>query len=320
MISVPRIGIFGAGPAGLSAALWLQNLGLQPLVVENQAICGGMQNLNFLANDWVLGQPGVTGPELARRFCDHAEKVAIKVCTNTKPVRVSRTAAAFEVRFQQASGDVFEDTFTALLIATGTRFRGEEILAAVRGSEMLPAERVAFGPYAFQALDQIAGERVLVIGGGDNAFENARLIAQSASVHLVMRSKPRAQTALYNAVRAAVAEGRCQLHFPAKVAEFKVLGGCIEAILDDGVRLQVDRVHVLAGYEPNTKFLRDACNGLAFDFDNQDYLRVDDAGRTGVAGVYAAGDICNPAFPSVLSALSQGARAAKTIEMDLRTL
>jgi thioredoxin reductase len=46
---------------------------------------------------------------------------------------------------------------------------------------------------------------------------------------------------------------------------------------------------------------------------------VDDAGRCGLSGLYAAGDVCNPRFPSVVSAIAHGAVVAKTIELDNRT-
>jgi NADPH-dependent glutamate synthase beta chain and related oxidoreductases len=52
-----RVAVIGAGPAGLSAALWLHLLGLAPTLFERETDPGGMLRFNFLTNEWVLGFP-----------------------------------------------------------------------------------------------------------------------------------------------------------------------------------------------------------------------------------------------------------------------
>jgi thioredoxin reductase len=213
-----------------------------------------------------------------------------------------------------------------VLVATGTRYRAEEVLADVPGIAEIAAERIAYGPHAFADLALRAGQRVLIVGGGDNAYENVRLLAPIvASVTLAMRSRPRAQQSLAADVAAAVAAGRCHVLHPAAVTALAMGPTGLEVTLTVATRSEriiVDRIHVLAGYQPNTAFLRDMLAPASFDalcFDEQGYLLADAAGRSGVPGIYAAGDVCNPRFPSVVSALAQGAVAAKTIEMDTRS-
>lgn len=311
------IGILGAGPAGLSAALWLKNLGFAPWIADPEMRSGGMQNLNFLQNDWVLGQRDVTGPQLTERFVDHVRSLDIPVLGGCQPERIVRTSIGFSVTLVGSEGGRHQTECASLLLATGTRFRGAEVLAGVSGLETLPAGHVIYGPYAFADLDACRGQRLLIVGGGDNAFENARLLRDSAqSIDLVLRSPPRAQQALRDAVAGAV-----RVHQPGSVAALVPAGKAVCATLNAGGRtldIEIDRIHVLAGYEPNTTFLASVFPEAAFCLDRYGYLETDAAGRTGVAGVYAAGDICNPAFPSVVAALAQGARAAKTIELDLR--
>lgn len=315
MSTLPPIGILGAGPAGLSAALWLKNLGFNPWVAETQKRSGGMQNLNFLANDWVLGQTGQSGPQLAARFVDHVRTTGVRILAGTQPARVSGSTGDFSIELHDASGTTRSEVAAALLIATGTRFRGAEVLAGIPGFGEIPAARFAFGPYAFADLVGCAGHRILIVGGGDNAFENARLLAPSAaSVDLVLRSPPRAQQAL----REAVAAGHCRIHQPARIAVLAFAGNAVHVTLDSGRQIVVDMIHVLAGYEPNTAFLKETFGPTDLSLDAAGYLRVDAAGRTSLPGVYAAGDVCNPTFPSVVSAIAQGAHAAKTIEYDLR--
>jgi thioredoxin reductase len=316
------IAILGAGPAGLSAALWLRNLGFAPCVLDSAPQAGGLQNLNFLANDWLLGQAGLTGPALAARFVDHAVGAGIRLRTGVRPVRLEGVAGAFRLHLSDESVLPCQ----ALLVATGTRYRAEEVLAGVPGINDVPRERIAYGPYAFADLEAQAGRRILIIGGGDNAYENARLLAPAAAqVFLAIRSRSRAQQGLAAAVAAEEAAGRCRVLHPATLkavspgpvglAATLVVAGATE-------RIEVDRINVLAGYQPNTAFLREVLPPAlhaGLRLDDQGYLLVDTAGRCGVAGIYAAGDVCNPRFPSVVSALAQGAIAAKTIELDSRT-
>lgn len=316
------IAILGAGPAGLSAALWLNNLGFDTCVLEATDRAGGLQNLNFLANDWVLGQAGQTGPALAARFVDHAASVGVQLLTGVRPVRLEGVAGDF--RLQLSDGKSL--ACAAVLIATGTHYRGEEVLADVDGVAELPPQSIVYGPYAFADLDALAGKRVLVVGGGDNAYENVRLLApMTAMVQLAIRSRPRAQRTLAAAVAAEEKLGRCRVLQPATVRTILADTAGLDvtlAMADGAERVVVDRIHVLAGYVPNTAFLDEILPPdlrAALRFDAQGYLTVDAAGRSGVPGIYAAGDVCNPGFPSVVSALAQGAMAAKTIEMDTRT-
>ncbi len=317
------IAILGGGPAGLSAALWLHNLGFEPCVLDAADNPGGMQNLNFLANDWVLGQTGQTGPALAARFVDHVVGEGVRIRTGIRPVRLDGTAGAFRLHLND--GSPFD--CIAVLIATGTRYRAEEVLADVTGIANIPRARIAYGPNAFAELGALAGQRILIVGGGDNAYENARLLAPAAKmVHVAIRSRPRAQQGLVAVVMAEEAAGRCRVLHPAVVESMASTGAGLEvtlAVADRSERIEVDRVHVLAGYEPNTAFLREILPAELYAglrFDRQGYLVVDAGGSSGVPGLYAAGDICNPRFPCVVSALAQGATAAKTIEMDTRAL
>lgn len=316
------IAILGAGPAGLSAALWLRNLGFEPRVLDASAHAGGLQNLNYLGNDWVLGQMGQTGPMLATRFVEHAAAVGIAVETGARPVRLSGGPGSFRLRLDSGQ----EIGCVALIVATGTRYRAEEVLAEVEGVAGVAPGRIAYGPHAFADLGALAGKRVLIVGGGDNAFENARLLApNAAAVHLAVRSRPRAQQRLTTAVADEAATGRCHLLQAARVLEIKEGHTGAEvtlAVAERNERIVVDHIHVLAGYEPNTAFINSVFPAelrSGMHLDTQGYLVVDVSGHTGEPGIYAAGDVCNPHFPSVVSAIAQGAVAAKTIEMDTRT-
>jgi thioredoxin reductase len=224
-------------------------------VLETNERAGGLQNLNFLANDWVLGQAGQSGPALAARFVEHARGAGIHIATGIRPKWLEGVPGAF--RLHLSDGSILD--CTALVIATGTRYRAAEVLAGVSGIAGVPRERIAYGPYAFADLEACAGKRVLVIGGGDNAFENVRLLAPKvAQLHLAIRSSPRAQQGLVEAVAAAEAAGRCRIYRGVSLRSAVERDGALAVELSGNApALVVDRIHVLAGYEPNTAFLRE---------------------------------------------------------------
>lgn len=319
------VAILGGGPAGLSAALWLHRLGLDPVVIEREERLGGMQNLNFLENDWVLGLRGLTGPMLAAQYSEHVAALGVTRLTGQALRSIRQSGDGFDLTLHSSGTAPRMLSCRALVIATGTRYRAEEVLAEVQGFAGIPARRFAFGPHAFLDSEALAGQRLLVIGGGDNAFENVRILAPDLrECWLAMRSPSRAQHLLKADVHRLVSEGRCRLLCPARLVSLEEKGACLNTVLHVGESretLAVDRIHVLAGYEPNSRFIKDIFEpALASDIplDGQGYIRADALGRTAHPRIFAAGDICNPAAPSVASAVGQGSVVAKTIEAVLR--
>lgn len=319
-----RVAVLGAGPAGMSAALWLKQLGFSPIVIEPSTHLGGMQRLNFLRNDWVLGQIGLTGPELCAKFVEHmtAQHILIKTCCSV--VSIEPSGQFFLVTLCTENKEIFPIKVRAVVIATGLRYRASEVLETVPGFRELGPFDVAYGPYAFLDMEKLSEKRVLIVGCGDNAFENAHfLLKVGARIVFVCRSFPRTQTRLREAVETFVP--RWTLFDHAHIKKFRRENDCIEVSLSSASKLetlQVHKIHVLAGYMPNTDFLAKAFGPLfgCLQFDSLGYLRVDSWGRTGIPGVYAVGDVCNPDFPNVVSAIASGAKAAKAIEIDFRNI
>jgi thioredoxin reductase len=315
--------ILGAGPAGLSAALWLHNLGLRPAIFDCTQHPGGAQRLNFLTNDWVLGTSGLSGPQLSDRFVSHVQSLAVPIQMSAEPIGLMRRPNGFGIRFRLPAG-TREVAARTLIIATGTHYRGSEVLAGVEGIDKVPGSALAFGPYAFADLERCRGRRILIVGGGDNAFENARrLIGIAAAIAVVVRSRPRAQAQLISALRSRQAPGIHELLEGAIIETIRPLPSGLQVIVggrEPARTVECDRIHVLAGYEPNTTFLATLTHGAglpSITLDAEGYIVVDERMETSCAGIYAAGDVCNRKFPSVVSAIGQGAVAAKAIEADL---
>lgn len=316
-----RVCIIGAGPAGMSCALWLHNLGMDPILVDAEKTPGGSMMLNFLNNNWVLGQRGMSGLEMAARFTEHVTSLEIPLLLDSRPTYIEQAREELHITLDTPQG-LRRVESDAVVLATGTRFRGRELLLGLPGFAQCDPGRLRYGPHSFTRLAALAGKRLLVIGGGDNALENANLALEAGAqqVTVAARNQFRAQE-LYLAP--LVASPACSLHTETRLAALQAGPRGLHATLENAAgkfQLEVDRIHLLAGYAPNTSFL-DGTLGESLKPPARDasgYLMVDPQGRTSTPKLYAAGDVGNPAFPNVLTALAQGAQVAKTIETDFK--
>ncbi len=311
-----NIAVIGAGPAGMSAALWLKILGFTPYLIERGEIAGGMQRLNFLQNDWVLGQAGKTGVEIAETFQQHIEENQIKIHYRAALVSIARRNTEFLLSFSNLP-DV---SCHAIIIATGTRYLGREIISHVAGFNTIDEKCFVEGPYTFLDLDKLPPQTIAVIGGGDNAIENATMLLERGfKVFVFARSKIKAQAKLKD--KLAIFES-CEIYENALIENFSAYDQRVKVKLNDSStpEITVDRFHILAGYKPNTKEIVNAVSrGLNEELmcNSKGYLSIDKTGKTSVDRIYAAGDVADTQYPCVVNAINQGAIAAKTISRDI---
>jgi len=287
----PIVPIIGGGPAGMSCALWLHNYGMHPVIIEKAGALGGMARLTPYPDEWLLGQRGKSGRENAAEFADHIRELAIESWLGGAPQRLRRAHdGRFRLDVAVAGAATRSLSSPAIVIATGTRFAGEEWLDRVKNTRRVAAAgRLHVGAAAVGEPGLDLGSHVAVIGGGDNAFEISRiLVEKGVRVTIVMRSKsPRAQ-----ALDAAASRVRVRL--------------------DGGGDIEVDHVVLLFGYRPNTN--EPWLTELALATDPLGYLLVDANMETSCRGVFAVGDVSNPTHPCIATAIASGTVAARTIE------
>lgn len=320
--------ILGGGPAGMSAALWLHHMGLSPLLIDSAPALGGMQRFNSLENLWVLGQPGHSGPTLAEQQFAHLRQLAVPCHTEHKVLRIEGEAGQLVVHAGHPEQGVRAFPARAVVIATGTRTHLPTELAALPGFGELGNPRRAIGHECFILPRSLHGQQVLIIGGGDNAFENAdHVVRRGGHATLAIRGTARAQSLFRDKVAAHCRQGLAEVLENATLQQLAMDGATQFAatLRVAGTPRTLEkrhRLHVLTGYLPNTDFLVTAlAQNLAasLQFDARGYLRADPLGRTGCPGLYAVGDVANPHHPCVVSAISSGAAAARAIEHDFRS-
>src|SRR5262249_49998884 len=143
-------------------------------------------------NDWLLGRPSESGCENAAAFARHVERTSVEYALGAHPQRLRRESdQSFTISFARAGAAAAEQISSgAVGIASGTRFRGEEWLDRVENARRLAARgRVHLGPTFAGERNVGLGTHVTVVGGGDNAFDVSRMLAERGiRVTLLMRS------------------------------------------------------------------------------------------------------------------------------------
>ncbi|MET0647544.1 MAG: FAD-dependent oxidoreductase [Pyrinomonadaceae bacterium] len=296
--------IIGAGPAGLSAALWCDELGLDTLVIESAAEVGGQLLRVYNPVENYLGVSAANGRELRDLFAAQVADKEFDLWTEAEIESVDLKAKRVRLR----SGEDLQSI--ALVIATGVRRRrlGIDGETEFAGRGVLESGRLE--------RESVAGEDVLVVGGGDAAAENALLLAEtSATVTLVHRGR-------HLRARAEFAERIKSDHritvFTETTLE-RILGGeRVESVemLRAGalkpMRMAVRGVIVRVGVEPNTELF-----GGQLHTDERGYVVVTGEQETSAEMVFAVGDVSNPLAPTVSGAAGAGATAAKVIASRL---
>jgi len=322
MAETAIVPIIGGGPAGMSCALWLANYGLPPIIIEREADLGGLAGRNPYRNDWLLGRPGLTGRQHAQEFVRHIGQAAVETWLGARPqhlARMSNGRFALDVGFSDQRPPQSLSCF-AVVLAAGTRFRGEEWLDQVENARRLAAAGlVHLGPPFAGEPGVDLGSHVAVIGGGDNAFDVSRmLVEKGVRPTVVMRAnEPKGQPLLVQRLREHASSGKAEILAGRTVEALEQAGARVRVRLAGGGALEVDHVVLLLGYQPNTD--EPWLAQLALEQDTDGYLIVDGNRETPCRGVFAVGDVSNPVHPCIVTALASGTMAAREIQRRLST-
>ena len=317
--------IIGGGPAGMSCALWLRNYDLQPIIIERDAALGGMARRSPYPNEWLLGRPGETARENAGAFERHLRQVRAEVRLGERPRQLRRERDG-RFRLELVSCGASSSSCSAsqslsaatIVIATGTRFHGEHWLDRFDNARrMAERGRVHVGAAWAGEPDADFGSHVAVIGGGDNAFDAARmLVEKGVRVTIVMRTQtPRAQPLLVERLRKHPSSGMARILRQRTVRAVEDCDPKVCLQLDDGDRIEADHVILLFGYRPNSEepWMAD----LGLEQDRRGFVVVNGNMETSSPGVFAVGDVVNPNHPCIATAIASGAMAAREIAKRL---
>lgn len=287
--------VVGAGPAGLSAAIYAKRKNLSTLIVS--ADIGGQLGTTYE----VANYPGfemITGPDLVDRFNGHADQYGIEKLVGEKVVGVRLEGRCKVV--QTASGR--EIHAKTLIVATGAQKRKLNI----PGEKELAGKGVVYcstcdGPL-FKGMD------IAIVGGGNSGLEAALEMAGVANrVYLVSVGDLNGDEILQDKVRADARVEVLTHHQPSSIKGGDQVSGLTVKDLARGVsrQLDVEGVFIEIGLYPNSDFALDL-----LEANHRGEIEVDAKGRTGTRGIFAAGDVTDDQSKQIVIAAGSGASAA----------
>jgi thioredoxin reductase (NADPH) len=296
--------IIGAGPAGLSAALWCDELGLDTLVLEEGAEVGGQLLRVYNPINNYLGLKAENGRALRDLFAAQVDDAEFDLWREVEIESADLRAKRIRLR----SGEELQAI--SIIIATGVRRRE----LGVAGERELMGRGIVES--ATRDRELLAGKDVCVVGGGDAAAENALMLAEVCpTVTVVHRGeKLRARREFVESLRA---NHRVTVFTAATLR--RIIGeAAVEAVEIQRAgalkpfQMAVQGLLIRIGVEPNTELFREQLHA-----DERGYLVVTGEQETSIGNVFAVGDVSNPLAPTVSGATGAGATAAKVIAARL---
>ena len=303
-----KVLILGSGPAGYTAAVYAARANLNPVLITGIAQGGQLMTTTDVDN-WPADADGVQGPDLMQRFLAHAERFKTEIIFD----HINRVD--FGQRPFKLKTDMGEYLARTVIISTGASAR---LLG-------LPSEKelMGFGVSACATCDGafFKEKKVLVVGGGDTAMEEANYLTRFAKevvvVHRreefraskIMLERAKANPKISWLLNAAIEE---VLSLPDK----KRVRGVVVKDTRTGAKseLACDGVFIAIGHEPNSAVFKGQ-----IDMDETGYIQVGKGTLTNVEGVFACGDVMDKTYRQAVTAAGTGCMAAIDAERWLES-
>lgn len=293
------IAIVGAGPAGLTAALYAARARATTIVFE-RGIPGGQ----IVTTDWIENYPGfpkgLSGQELGDLMLAQAEEFGAEIRPFTNVTSVQPEGPDFILTTED--GD--EYLARAVIFATGAIPKKLE----VPGEVEYTGRGVSWCATCDGALYK--DKTVCVIGGGDAAVEEALFLTKfAARVHIVHRRDELRATKCIQ--ERCFDNERIEMQWSRVVTSIEGDGTKVTGIVlqstkgEEALHLPVDGVFIFVGVDPVNEVVSDLA-----DVDEKGYIKIDHDGRTSWPGLYAAGDVTDSELKQVITAAAKGASAA----------
>ncbi len=306
--------IVGAGPGGLSAALYAKRAGLDFIIVEKMMPGGQIINTDLIEN-----YPGfkgdISGYELSQNLIEHCKSLGIE------------TKDYFNVNYiERIEGDRSDEFNRFRCVGDNSIIKSKTVIIAagaspsrlnVEGEDKLIGKGVSFCATCDGALYR--DRDVAVVGGGDTALEEAIFLTRFVKkVYLIhRRDELRAVQVLKER---AFKNEKIEFLWNSVVEKFVGENKLEEVIIKDKkegkvIKLKVDAVFEYVGWKPNSDMVIDLV-----ELDKYGCIITNSIMETSCPGIFAVGDIRNTPLRQVITAVADGAIAAMYVEKFLSNL
>lgn len=292
--------IIGAGPAGLTAAVYTSRANLSTLMLERGAPGGQMANTEDIEN--YPGFDHILGPDLSVKMFEHARKFgadyAFGDVTDIEDGEKYKTIYVGEQQYKAR----------AVIITTGAEYRK----IGIPGEEELTGRGVSYCAVCDGAF--FRQKEIVVVGGGDSAVEEGAYLTRFADKVTIIhrRDELRAQKILQDR---AFANEKMEFIWNTEVKEVHEKDGKIGSLTlvstEDGSErnFETDGMFVYVGMVPLTKPFEKL--GI---LDENGYVHTNEIMETKVPGIYAAGDVREKLLRQIVTATGDGSIAAQAVQ------
>ncbi len=301
MPSIHDVVIIGSGPAGYTAAIYAARANLQPLMIVGPQP-GGQLTITTEVENYPGFPQGINGPELMQHFRDQAARFGTEIVEATVE-SVDFAKRPFVMRTE--AGEFLART---VIVSTGASAR----LLGIPSEQ----EFFGFGVSACATCDGFffKGKRVMVVGGGDTALEEANFLARFCTEVVVVHRRDQMRASKIMQERS---QQNPKIRFLLNATVEEVLGETAPRHVVTAVKLRdtktgalsehpIDGIFVAIGHQPNTAFLKGS-----LPLDAKEYVVVvPGSTRTGIPGVFAAGDVADSVYRQAVTAAGSGCQAA----------
>mgnify|MGYP005759644589 FL=1 len=301
MEKVYDVVIVGAGPAGLTAAIYALRAGLDTLLLEKSFTSGG-QTASTYEIDNYPGLPGISGEEFGQKIRSHADQLGlVSERAQVKGISVDENGIkTLKTRKKEYAA-------RTVIVASGARHR----LLGAKGEEEFSGMGVSYCATCDGAFYK--EQTVAVIGGGNVTVEDAIFLARICrKVYVVhRRDQLRAEEILQKKLSQFSNVEMCWNQVCEKIeGQDQVEKVCLRNTKTGEEReIAVDGVFIAVGIHPNSE----AFQGV-LDMDESGYIRAGEDGCTNIPGIFAAGDVRTKKLRQIVTAVSDGANAVSSVQ------
>jgi len=299
--------VIGAGPAGLTAGIYLSRARMKTLIVSDGVAGGQMVLTHEIAN--YPGVESISGYQLSNIMKKQAKTFGCDIKTN---VSLSSLNLQNELK-HIILNDGSSFTSDAVILAPGGRPR----TLGVNGEDEFRGKGISY--CATCDGDFFTDKEIIVVGGGNSALEEAVSLTKYASRVTVVHQFDHFQ-AFEHAVEEARNNSRISFIMESTVASFygteKLESVDIKKLATGKItKLKTDGAFIFIGYVPNTEFVRETVS-----LNQRGEIIVDSNMQTSAHGVFAAGDSIVKRFRQVTTAVGDGTIAALAASEHINSL
>jgi len=297
-----KVLIIGSGPAGLTAALYNARANLNPVVFEGIQP-GGQLTITTEVENYPGFEDGIQGPQLMDIMRKQAQRFGAK-CYFKEVTEVDFQKRPFVIKS-------YDETYTAdtVIIATGASAK----LLDAPGMQ----KYMGYGVSACATCDGFffRNQKVLVVGGGDTAMEEANYLTRHASEVTVIHRREEFRSSKIMLDRAK-RNPKVKFMVNSVIKEVigkeedgrkTVTGALIENTKDGSLNeIKIDGIFIAIGHKPNTELFKGQ-----IETDEVGYILVKPGtSLTNIDGIFAAGDVCDKNYRQAITAAGMGCMAA----------